>query len=405
MTESAQQQAEMMPGLSEAAPEAAPLSAAPPTLLEEWGKAVQANDLKKMDALLAQGFDVNQKFEKNLTTLFFAAYLGNQAMVKFLLERGAVVDQNVKVAAEASQAAPDVKTAVKRMVNEAFKKQNPLHASAAQHHPSGTVGTALHKVLHESWGSDDWLHSLAFSYFIKLADANHAKKTKTGFELLMNGKKVSWNAPTQESPEMVTGVAKDFDQNTADAMVALARLRGWRTMNVHGTTEQKDLLWLAIQRQNRLEKEAFENGQKNGSIPLKDKDGKPVEYKPLTAGNYKPAADSPAMQAYMQEQAEYDAQHAPPAAVSAAPAEVPKPTEPAKTETSTAPAAPAAPVAASAPEAKTEKKDAPKPKKKAADSKVGSQFKKSVDKKHKPAAGKAKPKKKHGCKCAATPGK
>lgn len=388
MADSAQE----IPGLSSSSE---PAASAQLNLLEEWAKAFEAGDLKAMESVLSQGFDVNQKFENNLTTLFYAVYLGKTAIVKFLLEKNAIVDENTKVAAEMSKSSPEIKNTIKKMIDDALKKQPYAPEPANSGTLPNILGTKLHKVIHEAWGNDDWLRSSAFAYFIKLADAEHAKKTKTGFELMMNGKKVSWNAPTQQSPEMVTGVSRGFDQSSADAMVALARLRGWRTMNVHGTTEQKDMLWLSIQRQNRLDQEAFENGQKNGTIPLKD--GKPIEYTPLTVGNYKPAADSPAMQAYLREQAEYDALHAPPAAITP-PEEVAKPAapaEPAKDETPAPPPATPSKFIAPAARAPAQAKETTlKPKKKTTVSKTRSQFQKSAT---------PKPKKKAAAKCKCAP--
>ncbi|MCE9508025.1 MAG: hypothetical protein K8R48_06910 [Alphaproteobacteria bacterium] len=172
--------------------------------------------------------------------------------------------------------------------------------------------TKLHEVINEAWGYN-WLDNDAFASIIKYADPEMAQKNKMGFELdLLNGKKIKFYHPTPNDPnERIAGPKKELDQDTAAAMVALARLRGWKTMNVHGTVEQKEMLWLAVMRQNLLEIDAFERDQKNGKIPKKDQDGKEIPFSPLSVANFVPLADSPVYQQWLQEEAEWKAKHAP----------------------------------------------------------------------------------------------
>jgi len=175
--------------------------------------------------------------------------------------------------------------------------------------------TKLDEVINEAWGYGG-LDGDAFDSIIKYADPEMAKKSKTGFEMdLLKGGKISWTPPSQQDPnERISCPSKKFDQDAAAAMVALARLHGWKTLNVHGTVEQKEMLWLAVQRQNLLEKEAFERDQKSGKIPQteKDKDGKdvPVTFTPLSVANFMPLADSKIFQQWQQEDADYKAKHA-----------------------------------------------------------------------------------------------
>jgi hypothetical protein len=172
--------------------------------------------------------------------------------------------------------------------------------------------TRLHEVINETWGYN-WLDNDAFASIIKYADPEMAKKNTTGFELdLFNGKKIKWNLPSQNDPnERISGPNRGFDQDTAAAMVALARLRGWKTLNVHGTVAQKEMLWLAVQRQNLLEMDAFERDQKNGKIPKTGADGKVITFSPLSVGNHTPLADSPIYQQWLKEEAEWKEKHAP----------------------------------------------------------------------------------------------
>lgn len=181
----------------------------------------------------------------------------------------------------------------------------------------------LDGVINDLWGFPS-LDDEAYLSLIKDVDPDSAKKKKTGFELtLLNGGKINWNAPTHNCHESISAPNRGFCQESAEAMVAMARLRGWKALNVSGTVEQREMLWLAVQRQNLKEKTAFEEGQRNGSIPKNDKDGKPLEYVPLTVNNYAPELNS---KIDLQWQAEYDALH--PVKVENAAAKPPAPARP-----------------------------------------------------------------------------
>ena len=168
--------------------------------------------------------------------------------------------------------------------------------------------TRLDEVINEAWGYGE-LDDDAFESIIKYADPDTADKNKTGFEVaLRNGGKIKWNPQSQTEPEMISCPSRKFNPEAAAAMVALSRLHGWKALNVHGTVEQKEMLWLEVQRQNLLEKEAFERKVKDGTIP-KDKDGKLPVYTPLTVANFTPLADSRIYQQWLQEEAAWKAQH------------------------------------------------------------------------------------------------
>src|SRR5204863_1006326 len=55
--------------------------------------AIRANDLARLNGLLAQGADVNVKDPQGITPLMFAAWVGSVESMKTLLDRGA--DPNV----------------------------------------------------------------------------------------------------------------------------------------------------------------------------------------------------------------------------------------------------------------------------------------------------------------------
>jgi len=169
--------------------------------------------------------------------------------------------------------------------------------------------TRLHDVLNETWGlgADAFLYlDDAFLYLDEYADSDSAKKTKTGFEIkLRNGGKVMWNPPDRDHPEMISAPAKSFNQDSAEAIVALARLHGWKTLNLHGNQEQKEMLWLAVQRQNLQDQQAYERN------PRRDKDGKKIEYVPLTVSNFAPLGDSKILQQWLEEKARHDALRTP----------------------------------------------------------------------------------------------
>ncbi|MBI3440846.1 MAG: hypothetical protein HY052_03415 [Proteobacteria bacterium] len=185
--------------------------------------------------------------------------------------------------------------------------------------------TKLHGVINELWGYN-WLQDDPYFYLIHYANPDKTKKTKTGFKLkLLDGGEINWNPPSERSPEMISGVSRHFNQASAEAIVALARLRGWKTLDVHGTPAQKEMLWLAAQRQNLQEKEAYERN------PCVDDKGNKVPFQPLVVTNFAPLADSRAFVQWKQEEAAYNTQHPP------VPAIPPDPPTPAPEEKKAAP--------------------------------------------------------------------
>jgi hypothetical protein len=172
--------------------------------------------------------------------------------------------------------------------------------------------TRLHAVINEAWGYK-WLDDDAFLSIINYVDPETAERNKKAgfFELeLLNGGKIKWAPPNQNEPEKISCPPRKFNAEAAAAMVSLARLRGWKTVNVDGTVEQKEMLWLEVMRQNLLDKESFERKQKDGTIPKKSQDGKDIVYTPLTVANFVPLADSPVFQQWLKEEADYNARHA-----------------------------------------------------------------------------------------------
>lgn len=59
---------------------------------------------------------------------------------------------------------------------------------------------------------------------------------------------IQWHVlpPTRDKAEreFISGRNRGFCQQDAKAIVALAAVRGWKTINVHGSQKQKDMLWL-----------------------------------------------------------------------------------------------------------------------------------------------------------------
>lgn len=113
---------------------------------------------------------------------------------------------------------------------------------------SGHSMTALDRVIHDKWGVAG-LQDDIFKYVIQYADPETAKGTGKGFKLrLAHGETLQWVAPTQQTPEMITGPKRQFTQECADVIIMMAMARGWKSVNVQGNDQQKEMLWLAAQR-------------------------------------------------------------------------------------------------------------------------------------------------------------
>lgn len=86
----------------------------------------------------------------------------------------------------------------------------------------------------------------------ELKDAlKSASKSSQGIEFtLNNGHKFGWSEQAEGREFIGTRDQKqDFDGFDARAIVAASRTRGWTSIRVHGTDEQKEALWLEAQRQ------------------------------------------------------------------------------------------------------------------------------------------------------------
>lgn len=153
------------------------------------------------------------------------------------------------------------------------------------------VSTPLHKVLNDLWG----LNRIDEPVYLQLAEnvrLDSARKTKTGFEVTLDsGQKITWSPYIHKvANEKITGPKNGFDQAAAAAMIALADAHGWKKLQVTGKAEHKELLWLAVQRQNVRDKEAFDIAQKEGRIPP-DENGNPRKFVPIEI-NFAPLPDS-----------------------------------------------------------------------------------------------------------------
>ncbi|MBI1216081.1 MAG: hypothetical protein GC185_09725 [Alphaproteobacteria bacterium] len=67
---------------------------------------------------------------------------------------------------------------------------------------------------------------------------------------LKNDRKVAWYPQLGQARGEFIGRSRfaKFDETDAKAIVALAQMRGWQSMNVHGSVKQKDMMWLEAQR-------------------------------------------------------------------------------------------------------------------------------------------------------------
>ena len=127
---------------------------------------------------------------------------------------------------------------------------------------------------------------------------------KKGFKVkLYHGGTVLWKPPTPAIPveKIYSNRNFTFTQDSANSVIALARLRGWKSINLSGTHHQRDMLWLAVQRQNLKEQKAFEARQADGSIKKFDDKGKAIKYIPITIANFTPEADSKLAQQWAEE--------------------------------------------------------------------------------------------------------
>lgn len=110
------------------------------------------------------------------------------------------------------------------------------------------VPTALDVIVQEVWGRP--VNDEIYVALLLHTNCDQAKKTKDGFFVpLANDQTVEYRQAQGARPEMITATKKrDFSQDAADVIVAFAVVRGWTSVNLHGTASQKEMLWIAAKR-------------------------------------------------------------------------------------------------------------------------------------------------------------
>ncbi len=207
-------------------------------------------------------------------------------------------------------------------------EEQPPEGTATEEQPSSCRGqfnksSVFDKVVNEVCGLSS-IEDYEYAHIDRYFNTNNSKKTKTGFQAkTRNGITINW-LKDQQGHQMIqrpVGFRKKFTDEDAAAMVALAKGLGWTKMSVHGSVEQKDMLWLAVQLRNLEDKAAFDAsikaGLENGTIKQIDeagkpprfvnKDNQPVAFTETVVVNHTPLADSNAMQKLQQAQADYAA--------------------------------------------------------------------------------------------------
>lgn len=102
-------------------------------------------------------------------------------------------------------------------------------------------------VIHDVWGVPQVDPELMEA----LGQSGSVRKSKFGLEFnLPNGHRLEWHQDLGGA-EFI-GMAKrssNFDMDDAHATIAASKSRGWSAINVHGTVEEREMLWLEAQRQ------------------------------------------------------------------------------------------------------------------------------------------------------------
>lgn len=107
--------------------------------------------------------------------------------------------------------------------------------------------------LHNVWNSPNIDPNLEET----MREGGEIKKTRSGLNFkLDNGHKIVWTPNHtmrgQKIPQEFIGISKHkggIDDKDAKAIVALAKMRGWKSIELHGTLKEKDNMWLEAQRQ------------------------------------------------------------------------------------------------------------------------------------------------------------
>jgi len=110
------------------------------------------------------------------------------------------------------------------------------------------------KLMSKGWLECQQVDPVCLSRLKARADLSTYTETEDGFTLtLKHGNTINWyNIPGPDgtpAQQYIQGQKENFDLRDAHAIVALASVHGWKSIDVHGTDEQKDLLWLAAKMQ------------------------------------------------------------------------------------------------------------------------------------------------------------
>lgn len=127
-------------------------------------------------------------------------------------------------------------------------------ASPVQDAVAEEVPTKMDKALAECWGGCEHRDML-----VNFVNPDAVEKKKKGvFFHLDNGIDVMWSTQLMKGPDGAPvefiGVkgrlfgTPAFDQDAADAVIALAISRGWKSINLHGKDEHKEMMWLTAQK-------------------------------------------------------------------------------------------------------------------------------------------------------------
>jgi len=166
--------------------------------------------------------------------------------------------------------------------------------------------TAFHEMAKKVWGNED-VAGYLIDELARHAKLDKVKQTANGFEIeLNNGQKVRYGVFQRQdgnSFEAVVGDPKKFDDSAASAMVLMSRVHGWNVINVHGSQDQKEKLWLAVQRQALVEYKQFTKLQAEGVI------GKDETFNPPVVGNFEPDRNSKVYKQAMKELAAFEKEH------------------------------------------------------------------------------------------------
>lgn len=119
--------------------------------------------------------------------------------------------------------------------------------------------TKLYGAVRKQWGNGAFgekaISDYMFRKILESANPNAVRDSDNGFKIkVKKGGKVEWALVEQEgnvpAHEAIRGRKHGFNDNDAATMVALAKMHGWKSIEVHGTQKQKDKIWLAAQRLN-----------------------------------------------------------------------------------------------------------------------------------------------------------